>query len=342
MRIAVLGVIVGLAAPLPVAAQTATQLGRACHLEAAHGEDAARPADIPGIPLDKIDSRKAIAACEAAMAERPDQAVYAYNLGRAFEATADLKRARELYERAATTGHILAMNALGAMKSLGVGGPTDYVSARHWFETAAAAGNAGAMTNLGFMWQEGLGGPRDYASARQWYEAAAEAGNAPAMFYLAFMSRAGMGSARRADEARWWFAKAAAAGMAEAMVELGGMYATGEGGPRSRKDARYWFAKAAEAGNTTAASRLAQLETPRRSKRAQAVAARSVARAPTPRLVAARRVQRSAPVVPPPRYAARQGVPHAVAYRDAPPVRSAFGRAVRICVLPNGMTFYCY
>jgi TPR repeat protein len=334
------------AAASPAIAQTVSASGRLCHLAAAHPEDATRPADIAGVALDKINSKTAIPACEAALVEQPDQSVYMFNLGRALEATEQVKRARELYERAAHGGHILAMNSLGAMKFLGVGGSTDCASARVWFESAAAAGNPRAMTNLGFLLQEGLCGAKDYAAARRWYEKAAQAGNAPAMFYLGHLSRMGLGTAKRSVDARSWFAKAAAGGLTEAMVELGRMYASGEGGARNRKEARRWLAKAAEAGDQKAAEVVLRAPEERARRAEPATVRPKVARAPAARRVSQRRPPRALVRASPPplRQVFHQGPRQSVAYGDAPAAGGAVyqGRTVRMCMLPNGMAFYCF
>ena len=46
-----------------------------------------------------------------------------------------------------------------------------------WYEKAAATGHSIAMVNVGWIYQHGWGVPQDYAKAREWYEKAAAAGN---------------------------------------------------------------------------------------------------------------------------------------------------------------------
>ena len=58
------------------------------------------------------------------------------------------KKAIELYEKAASLGHIGAMYMLGRMYLYGIGCSQDYQTAKEWLEAAAEKGHDDAMCKL--------------------------------------------------------------------------------------------------------------------------------------------------------------------------------------------------
>lgn len=92
-----------------------------------------------------------------------------HNLGMIYQngwgTTQDYVKAREWYEKAASTGYGLSMNQLGVLYINGWGVAADVAKAREWFEKAAAAGNLEGMQHTAGMLDSGKGGPADYARA---------------------------------------------------------------------------------------------------------------------------------------------------------------------------------
>ncbi|MGA8657757.1 MAG: hypothetical protein WB586_16550, partial [Chthoniobacterales bacterium] len=129
----------------------------------------------------------------------------------------DYAKALPLLQKAADTGHAVAMNNLGWLYQNGWGVAQDYAKARECYQKAADAGNALAMNNLGWLYHNGWGVAQDYGKAREWYQKAADTGNALAMNNLGWLYHNGWGVAQDYGKAREWYQKAAAAGNALAM-----------------------------------------------------------------------------------------------------------------------------
>jgi Sel1 repeat len=133
-------------------------LARACDLAAASTDDKARPADIAGVALSKIDAMTAIAACEAAIAAAPENPRMLFQMARAFFAAKDYDKAREFYERAAGRGDAAAQLYLADLHERGHGGaPKDDIEAARLTKLAADGGDPEAMNNLGMFYALGRG-----------------------------------------------------------------------------------------------------------------------------------------------------------------------------------------
>jgi TPR repeat protein len=152
---------------------------------------------------------------------------------------------RSSLERAAANGNHRAMFYLGALYTIALGVPRDYVKAREWYEKAAAKDDDFAMTSLGALYATGKGVPRDFDKAREWLEKAAAKEDPPAMASLGALYVNGQGVPRDFDKAREWYEKAAAKDDAFAMASLGRLYVNGQGVPRDYVKAREWLEKAA-------------------------------------------------------------------------------------------------
>lgn len=256
-----------------------------CDQTAASPLDDSRPANIPGVPADKVDPKIAIPACEAAAREAPDDPRILFQLGRAYGAAKAYESARESYAKADAAGYALATNNLAVLYSDGLGVPADHARAQRLLEKAANAGLSIAMYSLGANYRDGFGVAKDFQLARQWFLRAAEAGHVAAMDSYALLLFRGEGGpkdivaarhwfqkaaaagnvlamntldhnatgvARDYAEARRWYEKAAAAGDAIAMHNLGTLYAHGSGVARSHVQARLWYEKAANLGDAPA------------------------------------------------------------------------------------------
>jgi TPR repeat protein len=96
-----------------------------------------------------------------------------------------LKKAAELYARAAAQGHPTAQNTLGVMYLHGEGVPQNYKKAAELLSQAAAQGDADSKFYLGMMYRTGDGVPQDEARGMALLEQAASQGDESAQKALA-------------------------------------------------------------------------------------------------------------------------------------------------------------
>ena len=116
----------------------------------------------------------------------------------------DLVLARQWAQRAAEAGHAGAMNDLGQMIEMGIGGG-DQSAAAHWFGAAARRGVAGAQHSLAMMLRDGRGVEPDLAAAERWLRRSARQGHAAAASDLSGMIWAGLAAAQSPDEGCFWW-----------------------------------------------------------------------------------------------------------------------------------------
>ncbi len=185
----------------------------ACHRLAGSNLDNGLPAPFPGVPFEELDAERAIPACRAALAAKPDNPRLVYQLARALDASDDqFAEAARLYDRAAKAGFPLAINNLAALYADGRGVDKDMKRAIALFRDAAEAGLPMAMTNLAFLHWDGEGLPQDHARAVALFRQAAEAGDGQAMFWLGRAHENGRGTARDLDKALHWYRASLRAG----------------------------------------------------------------------------------------------------------------------------------
>ncbi len=136
---------------------------------------------------------------------------------------ADVKKARVLFEKAASEGSADAFFYLGVMAQYGYGETRDIRKAEELYLKGAAAGSTKAQMSLGQIYQQGALGKSDPEKALKYYMLSAE-GNDP-----------------------------------KAMNKVGDLYLTGVLVPFDGKKALYWYEKASKAGNRIATRALAKL-----------------------------------------------------------------------------------
>lgn len=223
MRRVFLGLLAGLVL-FPATSRAQDSSVRACDLAAASPYDSARPSDIPGVIVEKIDPRVATQACKAALATAPEVPRLLYQMGRALQANQDDSQARAFYEKAAAHGH------------------------------------AGAQYNLANLYASGRGGPQSDEDALRLYKLAADQGLALAQFSLGTFYKSGRGGLQKSDEqAVGLFKLAADQGLAIAQVSLGAAYENGGGGlPKDETEAARLFKLAASQGYSLGQFKLAQ------------------------------------------------------------------------------------
>jgi len=171
----------------------------------------------------------------------------------------DCVKAFDLYQKAANSGNLFAINDVGVCYERGIGVQKEYVQAVKWYQKAADAGNSYGMMNLGSMYRDGLGVTNDDAEAVKWFRRAVDAGNVTAMTNLGNMYMNGRGTIKDETEAYKLVRNAANAGDAEGMGYLGWMYGEGHGVPNDDTEAVKWYQRAADAGSVIAMANLGNM-----------------------------------------------------------------------------------
>lgn len=154
--------------------------------------------------------------------------VYMYEEG---ETKRDIKKALELYERAAEKGHAQVQINVAQLYD----GIDDYMNttttlrkvidrdpkkAMEWLKKAAAQGDVVALSTIGDKYYFGIGVEKDYAMAFLFCEKAAEKGSFSDLMRLAEMYEKGVGVRRNIEAALYWYRKAAERGADDAEKKL--------------------------------------------------------------------------------------------------------------------------
>lgn len=162
----------------------------------------------------------------------------------------DLKRATDLYRRAAEGGDAAAFFPYGEALLLGEGTPRDYPAAFKWFSKAAKDEDPAAMSRLGLLYYEGRPGvPSDPAAGVAWLEKAAARGQAEAMFTLGQALLEGKGIEQNLRSGGSWIERAAEGGELNAMVLFYRLLSVGRGVEVDKAAALKWIERAAEGGH---------------------------------------------------------------------------------------------
>ena len=190
--------------------------------------DPDRLPDLKPVYFESLDAPKAIAACEAAIKQFPNEARFYAAAGRAYtrlgksDATYYLRRAIEMHSRLGTF-------ELASNYETGVGVDKSYEMAGTYFSKAANAGNYAAVNALGFMYQHGEGVSQNYDIAMRLYQTAAAHGDAQAMVNMGDMLAQGLGTERKPYAAFRWYRKAADTGYRNGVRALALSYFSGQG-----------------------------------------------------------------------------------------------------------------
>jgi TPR repeat protein len=221
-----------------------------CDLFAADPDDPLRIT--PGIPGGLVNTRHAIRACAAAVAQDPDSPRLNFQLARALDIAERFEEALSFYRRADAAGYPKALFNIGFMHRTARGLPQDFAAgAEHYYE-AALEGVPVAREALAKMYEEGWGVPQSYEQSFHWRELAAADGYAPAIDALGTMYERGWGVEVDLEEAFRQHRKAAALGWGNGLSNIGKMYAEGRGVSQDLDEALRWFAEATEQGHAYA------------------------------------------------------------------------------------------
>jgi TPR repeat protein len=155
--------------------QPGTQAITDCDRLAASPDDKSRPPEIAGVAFGDIDSTRAIAACEAAVAATPTSR-FEFQLARSQDKAGDFGAAAANYLLAAKQGHLRAQDNLASDYDTGQGVPKSPEEAAKWFRLAAEQGDAGAQYNMGVHCFNGTGVPKSIAEAFKWWHLAYDQG----------------------------------------------------------------------------------------------------------------------------------------------------------------------
>lgn len=235
-----------------------------CDLLAASPFDRARPADVAGILIEKVDAKAALPVCQNALAAEPDNIRLLFEMGRIFHLMNNYDQARAFYEAAANRGYATAQHNLAILYESGYGGleKSDREAAR-LYKLAADQLNSAGQYRLGKFYAEGRGGlAKDEAEAARLFKLAADQGNAYGQVYLGRLYESGRGGLPKSEEeAVRLYQQAADQGNADGEFNLGRMYQFGRGVSEDRLQAMNLYRKAAEQGNLFARAAILNVET---------------------------------------------------------------------------------
>lgn len=233
----------------------ALELGHAdeCVLQAASPYDPATPQG-QGVMLEDIAAEAAISACEAALADAPDDPALQYHLGRAHDAAGNFEQAVALYSSAMEAGHHIAAVSLAGLYEFGLGVDEDLAEAFRLYQLAYDRSALPiAAANLGYAHEYGLGVAADKTQAVHYYTIADAGGISWATVSLGYLYEMGEGVAADPVKAVALYRKAAKQGNPDAINNLGAAYENGLGGlTRSIDRAIALYEQAADGGSSMA------------------------------------------------------------------------------------------
>lgn len=151
--------------------------------------------------------------------------------------TTDYEKVYMWAKKAAETGDARGQRLLGSCYMLGVGGvEKDVKKAAELYRRAAEGGNVEAMESLAFCYSKGEGVPKDESLAVLWTKRAAEGGAVDAQYRLGIMYAQGhTDEPKDTTAARHWLKKAVAQGHEEAVTALVKLMFS-EGGAEAQKE----------------------------------------------------------------------------------------------------------
>jgi len=167
----------------------------------------------------------------------------------------NLRKAFNLYLKAAKKGNVDAMFIVGGMYMKGMGVKTDTGEAFKWLYNAAINGKSSKESEriLAQFFITGQNVPQNYDEAMHWYELAAKRGDPDAQSELGYLYFTGKLSEKDYEKAGYWFEKAARKGYALAQYNMGILWYTGNGVPTVDMIKAYsWFSVAATNGHGSA------------------------------------------------------------------------------------------
>ncbi|MSQ73140.1 MAG: sel1 repeat family protein [Betaproteobacteria bacterium] len=169
----------------------------------------------------------------------------------------DPGQAKQLLEKAALGGHLVAQEVMG--RACIEGGAVDVACAKKWLEPAAERGRVSAMSVLAWLYAQE---PAEESLSRavQLYEKAAAAGDPAAQSNYGELYETGRGVPRDLPQARRWYRLSADQGFGPGQFNLARMLGFGTGGEKDIAASRQLALKAREHGIAQADELLKMLE----------------------------------------------------------------------------------
>ncbi len=162
----------------------------------------------------------------------------AYLFGRGV--TTDIRKGRELLEKAVKAANPVAQNLLGDLFFEGFF-TKDISTAIKLYKLSAASGNFHAQNNLGVVYLQGSGVRQDLFEARSWFKKAAIKGDPWAQVNLGALFLSGKGGVGDSDEGFDWIKKSADQSNVQAWLILGKIYEQGIGRNPNNVEAANWY-----------------------------------------------------------------------------------------------------
>ncbi len=144
--------------------------GTKCDTLAAHP---ANSVGSTGVDFARIDSARAISACEQAIAQYPDELRFQYQLARSLHKAERHNEALALYSKAGEQGFALAQRSVGFMYANANGVAQDLPKAANWIRQAAERCDVDAQFTLGTMYANGQGVEKNDTTSLHWIRSAA-------------------------------------------------------------------------------------------------------------------------------------------------------------------------
>lgn len=161
----------------------------------------------------------------------------------------DLKKAKQLFLKAAEQGNPEAQYYIGIMYLYGISIEKDSKLAYEWLSAAARRSQPDAMLQLARIYQDPSSPKYDAEMAFAFFNKSAEAGNPDAMVEIGYYYDKGLYVAKDEAKVLQLFKEAAEGGSVIGQHNLGLRYYKGEGVPKDQKKAFELFNKAATAGD---------------------------------------------------------------------------------------------
>lgn len=228
-----------------------------CDLLAADPHDPDRVG--PGIHGAIVNTRLALRACTAAVAQDFLNPRLSFQLGRVLDLVERFEEAEFFYRRAREQSYPAASERLGVLYKWGKGRQQDHAEAAKYFREAAPKGHPRAQLNLGKAYLEGWGLEQSSEQAVLWFERSAAGGMSGAHDSLGNMYRRGLGIPKDVEQAVRQYKAAASMGSTNAMNNLGTLYREGKSVPRDYEEALRLFNEAAAGGNIFAPFNLGRM-----------------------------------------------------------------------------------
>ncbi len=236
--------------PAPVSA-----IVQDCDAIAAYYGNPDNPPGVIGKFVVSQDADEAVAICEVAVAQFPDNPRMKLNLARSYSDRAgqgDYARAAAMAQAIFDAGYLQAGDLLAELYSYGHGVEMDFAKTAFYIQKAAETGLEPALASNGYLYLEGIGVPADPARGIRMLRALADRQSPFGEYYLGLAYMDGVGVARDPAEAERLLQRTSQHGWFVGYEELGNRYFSGYGVRADLGRAVQYYTRAAELGSVNA------------------------------------------------------------------------------------------